>query len=681
MSAMKNRQIKLEHVLLVLFAALGACSSPSTEDADETPVCIGKCDAPDGEEVDEYEYIVVGSGAGGGPLAANLAREGHSVLLLEAGGDTGGRVNYQVPAFHTLSTEDSSMQWDYFVDHYGDASQAHQDNKFVTSSDPRHEGVLYPRSGAIGGCTAHNAMITVYPHESDWNGIRELTGDDSWHASQMRGYFERVERNRYLDNSDDLAGHGTTGWLQVERPSVWIGLRDAQIRRIILGSALEFVDDQDRNIFSQLWGDVGELVGVLRRDLNSAAPGRDQLEGLFQIPLATRDGRRNGTREYIVETTEGDHPLTVRTHALVTNVVFADEPGPSGQPRAVGVEFLSGRSLYGADPRSASATGRTCRPGDLDCPAPPERRRVMATREVILAAGAFNTPQLLMLSGIGPAAELERHGIDVRVDLPGVGGNLQDRYEVGIVSEMDDDFSALEGCTFGEGDDPCLDEWEDGEGVYTSNGGVISIVKRSSVAEDDPDLFIFGLPGNFRGYYPGYAADSIASHDRFTWVVLKAHTRNRGGTVRLRSSDPTDTPDINFRYFEEGTNDAGEADLDMQAMVEGVEFVRNVIGQHNGLTVFNDMNEVYPGDDVSSVSEISDFVRNESWGHHASCTAAIGADGDPMAVLNSRFQVRGVEGLRVVDASVFPEIPGFFIVTPIYMISEKATDVILEDAL
>ncbi|MEO1370828.1 MAG: GMC family oxidoreductase, partial [Acidobacteriota bacterium] len=235
----------------------------------------------------------------------------------------------------------------------------------------------------------------------------------------------------------------------------------------------------------------------------------------------------------------------------------------------------------------------------------------------------------------------------------------------------------LEGCTFGQPGDPCLDEWDLEYGPYESNGSVVAIVRSSSVAADEPDLIIFGLPGDFRGYYPGYSDDAISRHNRFTWAVLKAHTRNQRGSVTLRSADPRDRPDIRFRYFEGTVGD----DLDMQAMVEGVEFVRRINGQYNELASSSEaMVEVYPGPEVGSSEEIATYVRDQSWGHHACCTAPMGADDDPMAVLDSRFRVRGVERLRVVDASVFPEIPGFFIVTPIYMASEKASDVILEDA-
>src|SRR5512145_1891999 len=146
-----------------------------------------------------FEYIVVGSGAGGGTLAARLAEAGRSVLLLEAGGDplatAGARLpeDYQVPAFHAFASENPLMRWDFFVRHYSDESRQEKDSKY--SAEKR--GVLYPRAGTLGGCTAHNAMILIYPHNADWDYIADLTGDDSWRASRMRQYFERLENCRH----------------------------------------------------------------------------------------------------------------------------------------------------------------------------------------------------------------------------------------------------------------------------------------------------------------------------------------------------------------------------------------------------------------------------------------------------------------------------------------------------
>jgi choline dehydrogenase len=113
------------------------------------------------------DYVIVGSGAGGGPLACNLAKAGQRVLLLEAGGEH-ENYNYQVPIFHGLATEDEDLRWDYYVRHYAADERQRRDSKFIADRD----GVLYPRAGTLGGCTAHNAMITVYPRTATGTGSR-----------------------------------------------------------------------------------------------------------------------------------------------------------------------------------------------------------------------------------------------------------------------------------------------------------------------------------------------------------------------------------------------------------------------------------------------------------------------------------------------------------------------------
>ena len=186
------------HLLFSLLVVTSITSCGPSGNGDDVNCSGGKCDG-DGNFIDPYkdvgdietrdfEYIVVGSGAGGGPLAANLARQGHSVLLLEAGKETGGKTEYSVPVLHPTATETPDLAWWYFVDHYSDKTRAQQDTKITP------EGILYPRGGALGGSTAVNAMITVAPKNSDWDGIAGLTGDASWDAGNMSQYYDRVLR-------------------------------------------------------------------------------------------------------------------------------------------------------------------------------------------------------------------------------------------------------------------------------------------------------------------------------------------------------------------------------------------------------------------------------------------------------------------------------------------------------
>ncbi|WP_320783376.1 GMC family oxidoreductase [Streptomyces sp. CRN 30] len=622
-----------------------------------------------------FDYIVVGSGAGGGPLAARLAEAGTRVLLLEAGGAE-TTDNYSVPAFHPDASEDPVQRWDYFVRHYADEQQHRRDSKLVPD-----KGILYPRAGTLGGCTAHHALITVYPYNADWDRIARETGDPSWNAEAMRSYFERIERCEYRTRPRtppsnrllaallkavplvsrryaNTSRHGFDGWLPTRLADPRLVVRDKQLLKIVLNAAAGELEDFLGRPLSPLEG-LESLV-----DPNDWRVQTDALEGLWQIPVSvTADGRRSAVRERVAAVRER-YPdrLVVRRHVLVTRVVLDENRD------AVGVEYLDREHVYRADPAAGTVP-------DSDVPAP---RLVLAGREVVLAAGAFNTPQLLMLSGIGPRDELERHGIPVRVDLEGVGGNLQDRYEVGVVSRTSRNFPLLKGCSFhapepGATPDRCYREWERGRGLYTTNGSIVGITRKSLPELDAPDLFIFGLPADFRGYYPGYSKDGLLHQDRFTWAILKSRTRNTGGRVRLASADPRDTPLVDFHYFTEGTDKDG---VDLEAMTDAVEFVRSMNRRAGALLG----EELWPGEQVRGHEEIRRWVQDEAWGHHASCTCPMGRPDDPRTVVDSRFRVCGVGRLRVVDASVFPRIPGFFVATPIYMISEKAGDVLLADA-
>lgn len=631
-----------------------------------------------------YDYIIVGSGPGGGPLAANLAEAGHKVLLVDAGGDAGDDLFEQVPVLFPRATDDHpATQWDYFVTRSSDpavearneiTSYRLADGTIYTGPDPpagaEPIGTLYPRAGTLGGCSRHNALVAIRAFDSDWEAVAGITGDASWSGPTFRRLLEKIEHCDYLPNS--VAGHGFGGWLWTQLTSLVTAVQDLKVVSIIASAA----SASGVSLVGVLYQTVAGLAQILSRDIN--APGRTIATGPYQMPLSMRDSERGGARDRIMQVaTAADgggnrlYHLDIKLHTLVTRVLFDDGPSPS-TPRAAGVEYLEGEALYRADKRSGGATVEG-------------RGELRASKEVIVAAGAFNTPQVLMLSGIGPADELSAHGVEVLADLP-VGSNLRDHIEVPVISEAPTDFSLVRGCTFMYGypgvPDPCLERWSSGtgqaaKGAYATNGLAVGVALRTGAAPgtsnpDDPDVFVYGGPANFPGFFPGWSELALHSdHRHWVWVSLRASTPNAAGTVRLRSADPRDTPAVAFNTFG-GNPEAREADL--RASAEGVAWARRAMDDL--IPLDGSFVETKPGrGNVSdNEEEVRSYVEASSFGHHACCTAPIGA------VLDSGFRVRGVRGLRVVDASAFPVIPGFFIQLPTYLLSEKASEAILADA-
>ncbi|KAF2994539.1 hypothetical protein E8E13_003712 [Curvularia kusanoi] len=620
-------------------------------------------------ELTGYEYVVVGSGAGGGPLAARLALAGHKTLLLEAGDDQGANQNYTVPSFNAKVSEDPNLAWNFFVKHYADEERQARDFKtsyttpdggeYTGLSPPAgsvQKGTLYPRTGTLGGCTAHNALIAVYPHQSDFEYIQNLTGDDSWAPDNMRKYFVKLEKNHYLTTGK---GHGYEGWLGTQYAPIDIVTSDPQLLSLVGGAAFALGNKTNA---------IVNLATLLAGDANADTKARDENPGLFQIPISTTDGKRNGAREFVVAVRDAKYtngtkmyPLDVRLNAHVTKVTFDETTTP---PTATGVEFLDGQYLYKASPKNTGAKGVA--------------GSVKASREVIVAGGTYNSPQLLKLSGVGPADELKKFDIPVVVDLPGVGTNLQDHYEISVQGTIKNDFSALNGCTFqGDSSDACIKRYNTdilgNRGLYASPGLGANMFYQSSVAENNNwDVFAFGGPVNFRGYFPNYSVNATAVHNLFTWAILKSHPRNTAGTVELQSADPLDVPAITYNYFDTGV---GDYNKDVTAMTEAIALARDAFKRQ-----LVPVTEVLPGKDVTTDEQLADYIKDNTWGHHASSSCPIGADDDKMAVLDSSFNVRGTKGLRVVDASVFPRIPGTFTAVSTYMVAEKAADVILAAA-
>jgi choline dehydrogenase len=348
-------------------------------------------------------------------------------------------------------------------------------------------------------------------------------------------------------------------------------------------------------------------------------------EGFCRMDMSVRDGVRSSTANAYLKPALNRVNLHLQMHALTTRVLLEGK-------RAVGVEYRQ--------------QGKTF--------------RVQARREVILCASAFNSPKLLMLSGIGPAEQLHKHGIEVVHDLPGVGENLHDHLEVWVQQACTQKIT-LNGWLNPFGQLLIGARWfffKSGLGAsnqFESNGYI-----RSRAGLKYPDLQYHFLAGAI-----AYDGSSAAEGHGFQ-VHLGANKPKSRGYVRLKSSDPAAAPEIFLNYLDE--------EEDKQAFRAGLRLTREIFAQPAFKPFLGE--ELSPGKQVQSDDEIDDWLaRSAETAYHPCGSCRMGTD--PMAVVDPQCRVHGIDNLRVVDSSIMPTVTNGNLNAPTIMIGEKGADHIL----
>ena len=352
-------------------------------------------------------------------------------------------------------------------------------------------------------------------------------------------------------------------------------------------------------------------------------------EGFGPFDRNIRRGRRWSARRAYLDPVRSRRNLTVRTGALVTRILVEDG-------RAIGVEVARGTGI----------------------------ERILGG-EVVLAGGAINSPQLLMLSGIGPADHLRERGIAVAADLPGVGANLQDHLEVYV------QFRSLQPVSM---QPHAVQKWRRPwigfQWLFFRRGpGATNHFEGGGFARSNDDVAYPNLMFHFLPLAIRYDGSSPAGGHGYQVHVGPMYSDARG-TVRLRSADPRAKPVLRFNYL--------STDQDRREWVEAIRVVRRILNQP-AMVPFNG-GEVSPGPAVESDEEILAWVaRDGETALHPSCTARMGVDGESV-VDPSTMRVHGLDGLRVVDASAMPYVTNGNIYAPVMMLAEKAADLVAGNA-
>lgn len=443
------------------------------------------------------------------------------------------------------------------------------------------------RAKVLGGCSSHNSCIAFWPPAEDMDEWEEL-GAAGWNAQTTLPLVQRLETN---DAEGDH--HGRSGPVH-----------------------LMTIPPQDPCGVALL--DACEQAGIPRTEFNS---GETVVKGanFFQINRQQDGTRASSSVSYIHPILEREN-FTLLTDTWVREILFDDA---SGSPRAVGVSVVN------------NAFGRAS--------------TVRAAKEVVISAGAIDSPKLLMLSGIGPAAHLREHGIDVRVDSPGVGEHLQDHPEAVIAWDAKQPMVT-----------DSTQWWEIGIFADTLEG----TGRQDRAGRPDLMMHYGSVPFDMHTMRQGYPT----SENSFCLTPNVTHAKSRG-TVRLRSRDYRDKPMVDPRYF---TDAEGH---DMRVAVAGIKLARQIVSQPGMAEWAGE--ELAPGADVQSDEDLAAYVKKtHNTVYHPAGTVRMGAADDQLSPLTPDLKVKGVDGLRVADASVMPELTTVNPNITTFMIGERCAELI-----
>lgn len=448
--------------------------------------------------------------------------------------------------------------------------------------EPQENGnsfMRHARAKVLGGCSSHNSCIAFWAPREDLDEWSSVHGATGWESEQTFPLYKKLETNEL---QGEIHGH------------------DGPVHLMNVPA----IDECGIALL-----DACEQAGIPRVQFNT---GETVINGanFFQVNRQADGTRASSSVSYLHPILDRKN-LTVLTGQHVKELTFDDAGACTG---VISVDNPFARPSH-----------------------------IAATREVIVSAGAINTPQLLMLSGIGPADHLREVGIDVRVDSPGVGSNLADHPE-GVVQWESKKQMARESTQW----------WEIGIFTPTKEG------------LDRPDLMMHygSVPFDMHTYRAGYPT----AEEMICLTPNVTHARSRG-TVRLRSIDYRDKPKVDPRYF---TDPEGH---DMQVMINGIRKAREIVAQPAMAEWAG--RELAPGPDAVSDEDLAAYIRaTHNTVYHPVGTVRMGPADDEMSPLDPQLRVKGVTRLRVVDASAMPEITTVNPNITVMMMGEKCAEMI-----
>ena len=482
---------------------------------------------------------------------------------------------------------------------------------FKTQPDAGLNGrqLLYPRGKTLGGCSSINGMIYMRGQARDYDSWADQTGDDRWAWDQCLPDFKAHENHYRLDTDSDLSGadreayqslHGHGGEWRVEKQRLSWEILGS-FTEAAVQAGIEKTDDFNK----------GDNAGIGYFEVNQRKGWRWNTSKAFLKPVLSRPN------------------LTVWTESQVEKLDIQD---------------LSCEGVW------VNRAGQTV--------------QVTAVKEVVSCAGAIGTPQILQLSGIGPKALLEQHGIEVKLDSPGVGQNLQDHLQIRAVYKVKNvkTLNTMANSLIGKAKIG-LEYVFKRSGPMSMAPSQLGAFTRSSEDKEHANLEYHVQPLSLEAF-----GEDLHPFDAFTASVCNLNPTSRGQVV-IQSSNWRDAPLIQPNYL--------STEEDRKIAADSLRQVRKIVSQ-SALSKY-EPEEYKPGVQYQTDDELAKLAGDIATTiFHPVGTAKMGRDDDPMAVCDSQLRVRGIAKLRVVDASVMPTITSGNTNSPTLMIAEKAAGMMLE---
>ena len=562
-----------------------------------------------------FDYIIIGAGTAGCLLANRLSADASKrVLLIEAG----RRDDYHwihIPVGYLYCISNPRTDW-----------------MFKTEAEPGLNGrsLIYPRGKTLGGCSSINGMIYMRGQARDYDGWAALTGDMQWGWAQSLPYFLLHEDH----HQGATALHGARGSAPALMQDSNTPYR-AMLRHNNAGGEWRVEKQRLRWDVLEAFAQAAVQAGIpASEDFNT---GDNEGVGYFEVNQKS-GWRWNTAKAFLRPTCYARPNFELWTGAHASQLLLENQPGGEQPLRCTGVRVWNGQEMVNAHAR----------------------------REVILSAGAVASPQLLQLSGIGPAALLQSKGIAVRQDLPGVGQNLQDHLQIRTVFKVKNTptLNTLANSLWGKARIG-LEYLLTRSGPMSMSPSQLGAFTRSDPAQPYPNIQYHVQPLSLDAF-----GSPLHTFNAMTASVCNLNPTSRG-TVQIKTPDFHDAPAIAPNYLSTAQ--------DRKVAADSLRVTRRILAQ-SAMQKF-EPEEFKPGVQYQSDEELATLAGDiASTIFHPVGTTAMGRADDPLAVVDTRLKVRGVQGLRVVDAGVMPRITSGNTNSPTLMIAEKAAQWIVEDA-